>query len=298
VTRLAVVLLAVAGAACSARMLAVRSLGDAISGSQAVYGRDDDPDLVRDASPFTLKTIESLLEVSPEHKGLLEAAASGFTQYAYAFVQQEADFAEGRDLARARALRARARRLYVRACDYGFRELAADFPAFRARLSREPRAVLAGSHARHVPALYWTALAWSGAMSVAQDDPELMADQGLAESMMRRALALDEGFGQGVIHDYFVAWEGGRTAAGGSFDAARAHFERSLELARGRRAAPLVIYAETVSVARQDRAEFERLLAQALAIDADGTGELRLQNIVRQQRARWLLGRADELFVE
>jgi predicted anti-sigma-YlaC factor YlaD len=298
VTRLAVVLLALAGAACSARTLAVRELGDAISGSQAVYGRDDDPDLVRDASPFTLKTIESLLEVSPEHRGLLEAAASGFTQYAYAFVQQEADFAEGRDLARAQALRGRARRLYLRGRDYGLRELAADFPGFRERLSREPQAVLAGSRARHVPALYWTALAWCGAMSVAQDDPELTADQGLAESMMRRALALDEGFEQGAVHDFFIAWEGGRSAAGGSLDEARAHFERSLALSRGHRAAPLVIYAETVSVARQDRAEFERLLGQALAIDPDRTGGLRLQNIIRQRRARWLLERADELFVE
>jgi predicted anti-sigma-YlaC factor YlaD len=296
--RLLVVLIALAGMACSARTLAVRSIGDALAEGGAVYERDDDPELVRDASPFTLKTIESLLEVSPRHKGLLQAAASGFTRYTYAFVQQEADFAEAADLARAQALRVRARRLYLRARDYGLRELESDFPAFRARLSSEPQALLASSRPRHVPALYWTALAWSGAMSVARHDPELTADQGLAESMMRRALALDEGFRQGAVHDYFIAWEGGRSAAGGSLDEAREHFERSLALSRGRRAAPLVVYAESVSVARQDRAEFERLLEQALAIDPDGTGESRLENLVRQERARWLLARADELFVE
>jgi predicted anti-sigma-YlaC factor YlaD len=284
-TRVAVIAIALSLTACSVRRMAVRSLGDALGGSQAAYGRDDDPELVRDASPFTLKTIESLLEVSPSHQGLLDAASSGFARYAYAFVQQEADLAEERDLARATALRERTRRLYLRARDYGFRRLEADIPGFRERLP-------------HARALYWTAFAWTGAMSLAKDDPELTADQGQAESMMRRALALDEGLGQGAVHDFFIAWEGGRSAVGGSWLEAREHLERSLALGQGRRVAPLVIYAESVCVARQDRAEFERLLKQALELDPDRTGDLRLENLIQQRRARWLLGRADLLFIE
>ena len=57
-------------------------------------------------------------------------------------------------------------------------------------------------------------------------------------------------------------------------------------------------YAETVSVGRQDRQEFSRLLEQALAIDANQAKELRLTNLVYQRRARWLLDRTDELIVE
>jgi len=66
---------------------------------------------------------------------------------------------------------------------------------------------------------------------------------------MRRALALDEGFDHGSIHDFFIAWEGGRSAVGGSFDEARGQLERSLALARGRRAARLVIYAKLTALA-------------------------------------------------
>jgi predicted anti-sigma-YlaC factor YlaD len=284
--------------ACSIKKLGVNSLGNALAEGQSVYGRDDDPDLVRDASPFALKTVESLLEISPRHKGLLHAAASGFTQYAYAFIQQEADFTEAQDLARATALRARAQRLYVRARDYGFRGLEVDLPGFRERLRREPQASLAKARREHVALLYWTATSWAGAMAVAKEDSELTADQSLAESMMRRALALDEGFEHGSIHDFFIAWEGGRTAVGGSLGEARRHLQRSLALAKGQRAAPLVIYAETVSVAHQDREEFERLLRQALEVDPDRVPELRLSNLIFLRRARWLLGRGDELFIE
>jgi RND superfamily putative drug exporter len=293
-----VVLLALCGAACSVRTLAVRSLGDALASGTAVYDRDDDPELVRDASPFTLKTVEALLESAPKDRGLLRAAASGFTGYAFAYVQQEADFAEEHDLARAEALRARARRLYLRARDYGFREMETDFPGFRLQLRHAPDAALAGARRRHAPVLYWTALAWAGAISAGRDDPELTADQRLVETMMRRALALDEALDQGAIHDFFIAWEGSHLAVGGSVDEARRHRERSLALSGGQRVAPLVIYAETVCVARQDRADFERLLGQALAQDADGAAPSRLQNLIQQRRARWLLARADLLFVD
>lgn len=298
VIRLAVAVVAPTVAACSVKKLAVNSLGDALAEGQSVYGRDDDPDLVRDASPFALKAVESLLDISPQHKGLLHAAASGFTQYAYAFVQQEADFTEAEDLTRATALRARAQRLYVRARDYGFRGLEVDLPGFRERLRQEPQTSLAKARRAQVPLLYWTAAAWAGAISVAKGDSELTADQSLAESMMRRALALDESFEHGSIHDFFIAWEGRRTAVGGSRDEARRHLQRALALANGQRAAPLVIYAETVSVAHQDREEFERLLKQALEVDPDRVPQLRLSNLIFLRRARWLLGRGDELFIE
>jgi len=45
-----------------------------------MFASDDDPELVREAVPFSLKLIESLLEQSPQHRGLLYAASSGFTQ--------------------------------------------------------------------------------------------------------------------------------------------------------------------------------------------------------------------------
>lgn len=52
------------------------------------------------SAPSSLKLIESLLAQSPQHKGLLLAAARGFTQYAYAFAQQDAEEAEARQALR------------------------------------------------------------------------------------------------------------------------------------------------------------------------------------------------------
>src|SRR5258708_10138229 len=100
----AVGMLLAAGPACSIKRIAVNKLGNALASGGTTFTSDEDPELVRDALPFSLKLIESLLAESPRHRGLLFAASSGFTPYAYAFVQQEADELEDRDLAKATAM--------------------------------------------------------------------------------------------------------------------------------------------------------------------------------------------------
>src|SRR5262245_4660902 len=179
---------------CSIKHIAVNSLGNALAQGGSGYARDDDPELIWEAVPFGLKTVESLLDEAPRHKGLLYAAASGFTQYGYGRVQQEADFVEARDLARATELRGRARRHYLRALGYGFRGLEVDFPGLREALRRDGPAALARTRKEHVPLLYFTGLAWFAAISVSKNDSELTADQSQAEALMRRALALDASY--------------------------------------------------------------------------------------------------------
>src|SRR5439155_6103917 len=112
-----------------------------------------DPELIRAAAPFSLKLIESLLADNPGHRGLHLAATRGFTQYAYAFLQQEAEELEEQDLARAQALQERARRIYHRARDYGLRGLALGRPEIANGLREAPRRTVAAFTASDVPLL-------------------------------------------------------------------------------------------------------------------------------------------------
>ena len=76
---------------CSIRKLAINGLADALASAGDVYASDGDPELVEQALPFSLKTIEALLAESPGNGSLLLSACSGFTQYSYAFVQARAE---------------------------------------------------------------------------------------------------------------------------------------------------------------------------------------------------------------
>jgi hypothetical protein len=294
----AALLIAAGAGGCSPRTYVLHKVADAVSSGGEGFAADDDPDLVRESVPFALKAMESLLDGQPYHRGLLTSLARGFTQYAAAFVWQDA--VEASDPSDSLAGRERARRLYLRAREYGLRGLAAGHPGFREEFAADPAKAAAKTDLEDVPLLFWTGVSWSLAVASAQDDPEMLADLPRCEALMRRVLALREDFDDGAVHEYFVAFEGGRPEAmGGSAERARRHFERAMELSRGEKVSPLVTLAETVSVRSQDRKEFLDLLDRALAFDArkEAPG-YRLANLVAQRKARRLKGRVDELFLE
>lgn len=268
-----------AGAGCSVREYAAGALGDSLASGGDVYAADDDIELVGAATPFGLKTIESLLESAPKHRGLLLAATRGFTQYAYVWVQLPAEEAEERDVAYAYAQQDRARRLYLRARDYGLRGL---------KVAPDDVALL-----------YWTGVAWAAAISLSKDSPEALAGLRDVDALIGRAVALDPDFDHGTLQSFLIGYEVNRpNAAADAEKRSRAHFARAVELSGGKQAAPYVSLAESVAVARHDRAEFEALLKQALEVDAGAQPECRLANLVMQRRARRLLAHADELFPE
>jgi predicted anti-sigma-YlaC factor YlaD len=254
---------------------------------------------VGEALPFSLKLMESLLAESPKHRGLLLAASSGFTQYAFVYVQVPAEETEGEDLAKADALRLRARHLYVRARNYGLRDLEIAHPNFEHELRQDPKAAVRKMGTKDVPLIYWTAVSWGAAISVSKDDPEMIADLPIVEALIDRALELDPDYDSGAIHNFLISYEAVRRTASGDFvPRSRKHFERAVELTRGQSASPYVALATAVSVSTQDHEEFETLLKKALAVDPDARPEWRLTNIVMQRRARWLLSQEDELFVK
>lgn len=284
--------------ACSLRRLAVNSLADALSSGADVFGTDDDPELVRDALPFGLKTIEALIVEDPENEGLLLAAARGFTQYSKAFVEEDADHLENVDYEAALREKERALKMHLRARDYGLRALALSQPDVGDRLRFEPALALAEFGPEATPILYWTGAAWGSAISLGLDRPEIAADIDAARELLRRALEVDESFGEGSVHEAMIIIESLPEMMGGSPERARGHHRRAIELSGGASASAHVLLAENVAIAAQDRGEFKRALDAALAVDLDLDPNRRLANIIAQRRARDLLDAADDLFLE
>lgn len=269
----------------------MNKLGDALASGGSTFSSDDDPELVGDALPFSLKLMESLLAESPEHTALLVAAARGFTQYAYGWIEPSGD--DPYMVAR----RERSKRLYLRARDYGLRALATSIDNFPARLAADPTAAAALARKRDVAALYWTAAAWGLAISGSKDDPELLADLPFVDALIARAAELDPGFDNGAIDTFLVTYEASRSGVSKESAAwAAEHFELAVERSDGLLASPFVAAAEALAAPAQDRARFIELLGKALAIDPGARPEWRLQNILARRRAEWLLAHADDYF--
>jgi predicted anti-sigma-YlaC factor YlaD len=282
---------------CSIRKLAVNSLAGAFSGAGDAFASDEDPELVRDALPFALKTFETLLAEAPDNAGLLLSTCQGFTSYSYAFVELEAEYVEVDDYREAERMRGRALKLYLRGRDYCLRALELTHPGLRDALLHEHPEALVPAGKEDVQLLYWTAASWGSAISLALDQPELVVDMATVRAIFRRCVELDPNWRRGALHDAMLVLDALPESAGGSLERARQDFDRALAQNGGHRVATYLSWASRVSLPRQDRQEFDEMIAKALAVDPDAVPEERLANLVQQRYARFLQGQADELFL-
>ena len=128
---------------CSIKGMAMNGIADALAGSGGsgrgnVYLSDEDPVLVGEALPFSLKLMETVLQEKPEHEGLLVATATGFVSYAEMWVLRPALHLEMEDYAAFKRGRARAKALFLRARGYAGRALAVRHPGIDGRLLQAP----------------------------------------------------------------------------------------------------------------------------------------------------------------
>jgi len=286
-------LIACLATACSPKTMAINSIADALAGGGGVFASDPDPDLVREALPFGLKTYESLLANAPRHRGLLTATAKGFTAYAY-MLKEESDRID--DPVAARRQRLRAKGLFLRGRDFALQGLEAAHPGLAAALRSNDLDPLAAMKEADAALLFWAGAAWAGAISTDKQDFLLLADLDLAERLVKRVIELDPAYDKGAAHQFLVTFEGGRPA--GDRNQARAYYETALRLSGGGNAGLHLALAEAVMVREQNLPEFRRLLEATHAVDLEAHPGQRVANLLAQRRARWLETQIPELFFD
>ena len=278
--------------ACSPRMLLVRNVADEL----ASQGQTEEVDimLARDAGAFYLKLSESVLRQTPDHLPLAEAVAGGFTQYAYAFVAGEAERTEALDARAAQRLRERAARLYWRAHRHAMTALEIHNPDLVQSLkghTADRTAATVRLPADQVGAAYWAAASWGAYIALSKDKPDVVADLPLAIQLAQQAWMSQPNHGKGALASLMGTFEAARP--GGSLRQAQAYFDQAIDAGQGSNAGVYVARAEQLALPSGDRAAFEVLLRQALAISAEHRD---LGNEVMRERAQWLLDTADDRF--
>jgi predicted anti-sigma-YlaC factor YlaD len=290
--------LALAASGCSLKGMAIKGVADALAGREGgggnnVYLTDSDPVLVGEALPFSLKLMETVLQETPDHEGLLVATALGFASYAEMWVLRPSRYLEDTDFFAARDERIRAKALFLRARGYAGRALELRHEGIVRRLERSPDSAVQELEADDLPAVYWYTAALGRAITTDLGDAALLLQGRVVKALLDRSLDLDEAWNRGALHELYMSIP---TQLGGSPEQAELHFARAMELNQGSSIGPLVSLAESVCRPRQDRASFIEVLEEALAFDPDLYPETRLTNILAQIHAEWLLSRIDEFF--
>ena len=158
--------------------IAINNVAGMLSESGTSVTSDNDPDLIEAAIPTTLKIEEALLESAPKNADLLMATCRISTEYAYAFLEINADrLGDQEHHDEVVELRDRALKMYLRGKGYCVRGLEVKFHGITAQLAKDPDAAVKRiKDKKDVELVYWTAASWGGAISLGRDKPAIFVD--------------------------------------------------------------------------------------------------------------------------
>ena len=285
--------------ACGAiKGMALKGVASSLTGTGETITSHNDPDTIEGAIPFTLALYESLLAELPKHEPLLTTTCGTYTQFAFGFIAAKGEALQWDDFEEYKNLNERALRLALRGKDYCWRGLEVRFKGATQALMKDTASALRKAKRQHVPLLYWSAASLGASISAGGlNHPELLNQWPTVRALAERALALDETWNHGALHELMITVESQGDMLGGSEERARKHFARAVELQQGLSPGPHVALAMGVVKNNQNRAEFEKLMKEALAMDPEKNPSQRLIVLITQKRAKMLLAHIDDLFL-
>jgi hypothetical protein len=270
---------------CSLQKLAIKSATPIFSnGVEALFEETDLP-LAEQAIASNLKLLEGLYKSNPKNKDVLLLLTQGYASYSLGFVEDDS--------------LERAKLFYLRARDYGFKLLQTT-SAFKDSIPlREQLYVerLNRLKEKDVPAIFWTAFAWGGWISLSKDDPQAIFDLGKVKAMMNKVIELDEGFFYGSAHLFFGTISGALPKIlGGDPEKAKQHFERCLALSKDKFILAYVYLAKYYAQPLLDEKLFDQYLQRVDEASLQILPENKLITAIAKEKARLLKGKKEELF--
>ena len=283
--------------ACGAvKSMAMKSVASTLSETGNIASHDD-PETIEAAIPPFLVMFESLADGLKDFEPIHTATCALYTQFAFGFIAPKGEALQWDDFEKSKEINERALRLALRGRDFCWRGLEIKFKGVSAALKANPDTALRNAKREHVPLLYWSAASLGASISAGGlNHPELLNQWPVVRVLAERALALDESWNTGALHELMITVESQGEALGGSEERARKHFARAVEVQAGLSPGPHVALAMGAVKGKGDRAEFEKLMKEALSMDPDKNPTQRLIVLITQKRAKFLLAHIDYLF--
>ncbi len=280
IKRLAVVLsLSLSG--CS---LLISSASEDFAGNlKSVILNHNDPATVAAGIPAYLLMQEALIKQQPDNQTLLIATASLYRSYANLIEPNQA---------RLQALNTKAFDLSLRAvCVQN-----SDFCQLQQRPFAEFETLIKASNENDLPSLYNLGASWAAWIQVYKSDWNAVAQLAQVKALMQQVIKLDESYQDGAAHVYLAVLASLLPPAmGGEPELAKQHFERAIELSKGKNLMVKVLYAKHYARLLFERELHDELLQNVMQSKVV-QNDLTLINIAAQQQAQQLLNSADDYF--
>jgi predicted anti-sigma-YlaC factor YlaD len=228
--------------------------------------------------------------------------------YANAFVQAPADRERFSDLSAYTEGRQEARTLYLKGADILNHGLELRFPGISEAIKADAMQVDTSKMAINAflpqvtkedsDLIYWDVAATLSAFALNPVDIDLNMKIRPLSALIKQVYKVNPDYNNGTLDDFFILFNASVPAyLGGDAASVPEYFKKAIEKSGGKMAGPYVSYADSVCIPAGDVAGFKENIEKALAINPNADRSNRLMNLLAQEKARWLLDNAHNLFI-
>lgn len=251
-----------------------------------------DYEVANNAAFAGLAQFEGMHYLAPDNQNALFMLTKAWAGATFGFIEdqmEQAEDLEGIDGPLYLYQQSRTKAGYDRAVYYGSELVQKKNPGFDAAKKNDGtmKEWLKGFDVSDVPNLFWLGYAWIAKTNAAKDDPAAVAELYVGVAIMERVAELDETYMFGSPHTILGAYHARSATA--ELDEAKKHFDKAIEISKGKLFLPKVQLAAKYYCTKGDKENYVKTLTEVLEA-GDTLPEQRLQNTIAKRRAKRYMG--------
>lgn len=219
-------------------------------------------------------------------------------QYAYGYLLEQADRVSDDDYTLATEYQDSAKIVFLNAINLSKALLSNRHSNFKIWI-KDPNMSNISFTKDDVPFLYWLAASYGGIISASRAHPKWVVHLPKIGMLLDKAIQINPSWNQGALYTAMISYTVSRPDPPENIrQEARQYFELAIKASNDQDASPYIAFAENICIKEQDKADFIKLTNHVLAMDVNQNSDLRLSNILSQDRARWLQSKVEDYFYE
>ena len=218
-------------------------------------------------------------------------------EYGFGIIMEQASRLIDEDYSKAMAKYEQANKIFSEARDSGISIMSKKYPSFNKWLNKETSIDF---NADDMNDIYWLAASIGGCISSSRGDPFELINLPNVGRLLRTGIDIDPEWANGSFHSAMMSFTTTRSDLNETMlrDSVDFYFNKATIYSNGKDAGPYLTYAESIHKPFQERKDFIDKLNYVINMENKPSNEFELTNLLAKSRAKWLLARTDEYFLE
>ena len=218
-------------------------------------------------------------------------------EYGFGIIMEQASRLIDEDYSQEMAKYKQANKIFAEARDSGILIISKKYPNFKKWLNKEASIDF---NADDMNDIYWLAASIGGCISSSRGNPFELINLPNVGRLLRTGIDINPEWENGSFYSAMISFTTTRSDLNEVMlrDSVDYYFDKAVLYSDGKDAGPYLTYAESIHKPFQERKNFVDKLNYVINMENKPNNEFELTNLLAKSRAKWLLARTDEYFLE